>query len=109
MGSAAITALTLTAETGGSGKLFECAYCADGYAWGGVSTATQVQIGTETASNVPVQVIEAGSGSTPPADVPTACVSGAPPGTNDLDSPDAFSADGVLGIGPAAQDCGSAC
>jgi hypothetical protein len=107
--ASAVSGLNLTAEPAGGGTLFECAYYADGYAWGGVDTAAQVKIGGETASNVPVQVIEAGSGTTPPADVPTNCSNNAPPSTTDLDSADDFSADGVLGIGPAAQDCGSAC
>ena len=102
MSSAAVTALNLAPETSGTGTLSECAYYADGYAWGGVYTATQVSIADETASNVPVQVINT---STPP----TNCTSNSPGGTTDLDSPDSFSADGVLGIGPAPQDCGSLC
>jgi len=81
---------------------YECTYYADGYAWGQVATAAKVQIAQETATNVPVQVISAGTPT-----VPTQCSSGTT-GSN-LNTPDSFSADGVLGVGVNAQDCGTIC
>src|SRR6185312_2858179 len=105
MPSTAITNLNLVpeADTRAVGNtLSECAYYADGYAWGGGYPTTQVSIANETASSVPIQVI---SSSTAPA----GCISNSPGGNHDLDTPDTFSADGVLGIGPATHDCGVSC
>ena len=113
MGSSLSAAgLTLPKEAdpaNASNSFYECAYYADGYAWGSVNTAT-VEIlaanGTvaETTADIPVQVITASNPT-----VPTSCINGSPGGPTNLNTPDSFSADGVLGVGIGAQDCGSAC
>lgn len=104
--SSAVSAagLALTPEAAGAGNtLFECAYYADGYAWGGVFTAAQVKIANEVGSGVPLQVIDTSA-------APTSCISNSPGGNSpQLSSPNDFSADGVLGVGVAAQDCGANC
>ena len=99
--------LSLPAETAAGGApLAECAQFVDGFSWGLVTTA-DLQVGGETASGVPVQVIGdptvSGESSFPA--IPAAC-SGV--GTSE-DTVTAFGANGILGIGPFAQDCGSGC
>ncbi len=80
--------------------LVECTQFVDGYSWGPVSSAT-VQISGETASSVPVQVI----GSPNYASVPADCSSSGPA----EDTVATFGANGILGIGVFAQDCGAGC
>ncbi|MHB1813420.1 MAG: DUF3443 domain-containing protein [Steroidobacteraceae bacterium] len=99
--------LSLPAETAAGGApLAECAQFVDGFSWGLVTTA-DLQVGGETASDVPVQVIGdptvSGESSFPA--IPAACSS---VGTSE-DTVTAFGANGILGIGPFAQDCGSSC
>jgi hypothetical protein len=78
--------------------LSECAPFASGVAWGSVRTA-DVRIGGESASSLPVQVVDDAS----IAAAPRACTSqGANFGVGN-------GAKGILGIGVFAQDCGSAC
>jgi hypothetical protein len=80
----------------------ECLPFADGYAWGVVANAA-ISIGGESASNVPIHVID-DNGSFAPA-VPASCSAyGA-----SLNSVAAFGANGVLGIGLFSQDCGTYC
>ncbi|HEX4025671.1 MAG TPA: DUF3443 domain-containing protein [Steroidobacteraceae bacterium] len=81
----------------------ECLPFADGYSWGEVASAI-VTIGGETSSGaVPVQVINDSSSPSPAA--PSTCTSDG----ISLNSVGAFDANGVLGIGPFVQDCGSGC
>ena len=87
-----------TVSNGGS--LLECTQFVDGYSWGPVALA-DVQISGETAGSVPVQVIGAANFS----NVPAACSS---TGTAE-DTVAQFGANGLLGVGVFAQDCGSAC
>jgi len=98
---ASAVTLTLPVETVGAGNtLVECTQFADGYSWGSVVTA-DLQIGGERASAVPVQLI--GSSGIPAA--PNTCS-----GTGQAENTVAqFGANGLLGIGIYAQDCGSAC
>jgi Protein of unknown function (DUF3443) len=86
--------------TSGGGTLVECAAFADGYSWGPVALA-DVQISGESASSVPVQVI----GSANFTNVPEDCSSTGPA----EDTVATFGANGVLGIGVFAQDCGAGC
>ena len=82
--------------------IYECLPFADGYAWGGVARA-QLEVGGETASDVPIQVID---DSTPqPTNIPNSCTKS----LSSLDSASAFDANGVLGVGVFLQDCGTAC
>ncbi|MFZ0639981.1 MAG: DUF3443 family protein [Candidatus Acidiferrales bacterium] len=77
----------------------ECAPFASGIAWGPIQTA-DVSISGETAPSSPIQVIGAAN---PP--MPVAC---ADEGSS-ADTLATLGANGILGIGVFAQDCGSAC
>jgi hypothetical protein len=81
-------------------SLVECTTFVDGYSWGPVAVA-DVRIGGEVASSAPVQVI----GSTNFSTVPAACSGGQMP----EDTVATFGANGLLGIGVFAQDCGAYC
>jgi hypothetical protein len=88
-----------------SSPLAECYIFADGYIWGPIRTA-DIQVAGETASNVEVQVI----GDPTYATVPTDCQSaGAAIGGQNEDTVTAFGANGILGVAPFVQDCGSFC
>jgi hypothetical protein len=96
-------ALTVTlpvSKASNGNSLAECTQFVDGYSWGPVASA-DIQVGGETASSVPVQVI----GDSSFAAVPSACAS---TGTAE-DTVAAFGANGILGIGVFAQDCGQSC
>jgi hypothetical protein len=97
--SSALT-LTLPQQNDSSGNpIGECADFASGVAWGPVQTA-DVTVSGETASSLPIQVIGAAS----PVE-PGACA-----GENfSINSLDTLGANGILGIGAAPNDCGSAC
>lgn len=92
-------ALPVTLAPDGN-SLVECTQFVDGISWGPVSSA-DVQVGGETASAVPVQVI--GSAAFP--SIPSGCTSVGPA----ADTVAQFGADGILGIGVFEQDCGSGC
>jgi hypothetical protein len=94
--------ISLPGQTDNSGaKIGECTVFVDGYAWGPVAFA-DVQIAGKTASSAPIQVI--GVSSFP--SVPSPCSGG---NGQALDTVATLGANGVLGIGVFAQDCGSAC
>jgi hypothetical protein len=85
-----------------SNTIYECLPFADGYAWGAVARA-QLEVGGETASDLPIQVID---DSTPqPTNIPSSCSQG----LTSLDSVSAFDANGVIGVGVSLQDCGTGC
>jgi Protein of unknown function (DUF3443) len=86
--------------TASGGSLLECTQFVDGYSWGPIALA-DVQISGESASSVPVQVIGDPNFTT----VPTNCSSTGPA----EDTVAAFGANGILGIGVFAQDCGAGC
>lgn len=93
--------LALPQQTDGSGNpLVECAQFVDGFSWGPVKLA-DVRIAGEEASSVPIQVIGDGSF----AAIPSSCSSSGPPENTVME----FGANGLLGVGPFAQDCGSGC
>ena len=78
----------------------ECTAFADGFTWGSIRTA-DVKIGGETASGLPLQIV----GDTPQSAVATgSCSTGALELT-----PADLSANGILGIGVAPNDCGTIC
>jgi hypothetical protein len=84
-----------------SNSIAECAQFAGGtYSWGPIALA-DLTISGESAANLPVQVIGDASFATVPADC-------AGTGTPE-DTVAAFGANGILGIGTTAADCGSAC
>ncbi len=97
-----LSSLSLTTIPSGSGSnsgsLAECAQFGDGSSeWGPVELA-DVILGSETAQNVPIHVINPTFFST----VPSAC------GTPDA-SPSVAGFNGILGVGVFAEDCGSTC
>jgi hypothetical protein len=79
----------------------ECLPFADGYTWGPVATA-DISIGGEGAKSLPVNIIDDSQSFAPP---PMACTSN---GAN-IGTVDGLGANGVLGVGLFAQDCGSYC
>ena len=81
--------------------LVECTEFVDGISWGPVMQA-DVQIGGESASNVPIQVMGDSSFEN---EIPSACSSVG----SEEDTVAAFGANGIIGVGPFAQDCGSGC
>ncbi len=84
------------------GSLLECAQFVDGFTWGPMRMA-DVKLAGESASNVPIQVIDTNS---PPAfAIPSSC-SGT--GTNE-GSLQNLLANGILGVGNFRQDCGGGC
>jgi hypothetical protein len=98
---APVLTLTLPVQTAMNGNsLVECTQFADGYSWGPIAQA-DLQIGGETAAAVAIQVI----GDPRFTNVPANC-SGTGP---EEDTVAAFGANGILGIGVFAQDCGSVC
>jgi len=98
--SSALT-ISLPQQTGANGNpVVECFPFVDGVTWGPVAT-TDMTIAGEKAKSLPIQVI--GSSSFPI--VPQGCTSNGPP-EEDLAN---LGANGILGVGTFAQDCGSAC
>ena len=98
---APVLTLSLPVQTTASGaSLLECTQFVDGYSWGPVALA-DVQISGESAGSVPVQVI----GDPNFTNVPADCSSIGPA----EDTVAAFGANGILGVGVFAQDCGSNC
>jgi Protein of unknown function (DUF3443) len=81
--------------------LVECTEFVDGISWGPVMQA-DVQIGGESASNVPIQVMGDSSFEN---EIPSACSSVG----SEEDTVAMFGANGIIGVGPFAQDCGSGC
>ncbi|MGD0584438.1 MAG: DUF3443 family protein [Oryzomonas sp.] len=96
-----LTTVTLTPVASGSGQLAECVNFGDGASeWGPVETASVI-LGTETAVQIPIHVVNS-SFATPPS----ACNSRhSTPDT----SPSEAGFNGILGVGLFAQDCGSNC
>jgi hypothetical protein len=97
-----VLTLALQPQTTTAGNaLLECTAFVDGYSWGPVALA-DVQISGESASSVPVQVIGDPNFESL---VPPAC-SGVGPAENTVAT---FGANGILGVGVFAQDCGAGC
>jgi hypothetical protein len=88
------------AQSTSNGQLAECTQFADGFTWGTVRTA-DVKIGGETASGIPIQVV----GDLPDSTVPlNGCINGSNESTSRQ-----LGANGILGVGVAATDCGVDC
>lgn len=99
-GGGALT-LSLPQQTGGGAKAIgECALFVSGYTWGPVKTA-DITMSSEHASNVPVQIVDPTF-----AAVPSPCSNS---GVPENDTLQALGANGILGVGPFPEDCGSAC
>ncbi|HVN71449.1 MAG TPA: DUF3443 domain-containing protein [Desulfomonilia bacterium] len=99
-GGGALT-LALPVQTSGDNQLCECTKFADGsYVWGSVRIA-DVKLAGETASSIPIHVLEHNLFT-----IPSDCSSGGGSEEDDLQD---LGANGILGVGPFQQDCGSAC
>jgi hypothetical protein len=98
--SSALTVL-LPQQTNSSGNpIAECAAFASGVTWGPVQTA-DVKMAGEVASSMPIQVI----GSSNFSNIPGSCTGQGVP----MDDLANLGANGLIGVGQAIQDCGSAC
>jgi Protein of unknown function (DUF3443) len=97
--------VSLTQQTDtSSNPMYECFPFVDGYTWGPVQTADVTISGTnETASNIPVQVVDDQNAYLP---APQACVAGSTTSDNSLTGLGAYA---ILGVGNFRQDCGQAC
>ena len=99
-GGGALT-ISLPQQTGSDGNpIAECAPFVSGYTWGPVQSA-DVTIAGEKAASLPVQVIDPSF-----AAIPSGCTS---MGIPEQDTLQDLGANGILGVGPYAQDCGNAC
>jgi Protein of unknown function (DUF3443) len=91
----------------GNNPIVECGEFDSGFTWGPVQTA-DFTISGETASSLPIQVM--GSANYPDTDVDADACSDGEAGTSyDLNSVETLGANGILGVGNFAQDCGTAC
>jgi hypothetical protein len=97
--SSALTISLPQQKAGDGNPVVECLPFVSGYTWGPVLTA-DIQISGEKASAVPIQVM-----SDTDFPVPGAC---ADRGSSE-DTLSALGANGLLGVGNFAQDCGGAC
>jgi hypothetical protein len=94
--------LALPAQTDSSGNtIAECEMFSDSFTWGPIEAA-DVQLGGETAPNASVQVVGA-PGFAPP---PSGCVASGLPSADALST---LGANGILGVGLGAIDCGPPC
>jgi hypothetical protein len=92
--------ISLPQQTGSGGDpIAECLPFVSAFTWGSVETA-DIQVASETASAVPIQVIGTSNFS-----IPTSC-SDLGNAADDLGS---LGANGLLGVGLALQDCGQGC
>lgn len=94
--------LALTNETDSSNRTIEeCVTFGGGQTWGPVALA-DVTLAGEIAADLPIQVMDDTLAYAPP---PSSC------GANGslINSVTGFAANGVLGVGVFAQDCGAAC
>lgn len=98
-GGGALT-LSLPQQEASGNPVGECAPFVSGYTWGPVQSA-DIKMAGETASNVPVQIIDPTFSA-----VPSNCSSGGVPESDTLQT---LGANGILGVGPFAEDCGGAC
>jgi hypothetical protein len=95
--STALTVALPQQNASDGNPVVECLPFVDSYSWGPVQTA-DVQIASEKAASVPIQVLSDTDFTTP-----TACSKGFP----SADTLTTLGANGILGVGLAAQDCGS--
>jgi len=84
--------------------LAECTPFADGYTWGPLVTA-DLSIGGERAAGLSVNILD--DNASYAATVPSGCVSMT--GGTSLNTVTALASNGVLGVGPFDQDCGTYC
>jgi Protein of unknown function (DUF3443) len=98
--SSALTVSLPQQKAADGNPVAECLTFLGSYTWGPVQTA-DVQISGEKASSVPIQVL-----SDTDFHVPEGCTSSGYPSADTLDT---LGANGILGVGLIAQDCGNPC
>ena len=99
--SSALTTVMLPQQKAPNGDpVAECLTFLGSFTWGPVETA-DVQIGGEKAGSVPIQVL-----SDTEFKIPSGCTSS---GFHSADTLSTLGANGIVGVGLFAQDCGSAC
>ncbi len=93
-----LSQVTVSGYQGQSENLAECALFGSGADWGPVKRG-DVLLGSQTATNIPIQVIDINY-----PGIPSGCESQCP-------DPDPCTAgfNGILGVGVFAQDCGADC
>ncbi len=102
-GGGALT-VPLPDQMGSDGNpIGECAPFVSGLTWGPVAAA-DITISGEKASNLPVQVIDGTF-----ATLPQQCAAFGVPEQETLSGQNGLGANGILGVGPLVQDCGSQC
>jgi hypothetical protein len=94
-----VLTLALPQQSASGNPVFECFPFVSGYTWGPVQTA-DVEIAGEKASSAPIQVIGTNTA------VPAGCLDMGLPSSDTLDT---LGANGIVGVGLFAQDCGSPC
>ena len=100
-----VPGLALPSVTESGSPLQECLQFVDlSYVWGPVVQA-DIHIANETASKASIQIISA----SPAYTVPSSCLTLGSSGATDNNTVQALGANGILGVGNFAQDCGSAC
>ncbi len=97
--SSALTVSLPQQKASDGNPVVECLPFVSGFTWGPVQTA-DIQMAGEKAGSVPIQVL-----SDTDFPIPTACANQG----SSMDTLSALSANGILGVGVFAQDCGSAC
>lgn len=90
----------LPQQVAGTVPVVECLQFADGFSWGPVKSA-DLTISSETASNIPIQVIGDTAFLPPNATIPSDCSSG----LTEEDTVTNFGANGILGVGFLIGDC----
>jgi hypothetical protein len=100
LASALPASLALSAISSGSGVAGECAVFGGGYAWGAVRNA-DVRMAGQLATSVPIQII---ADAIVP-NVPDDCAASGP----SMLTLATLRANGILGVGLFAADCGNAC
>jgi len=102
-GGGALT-LSLVNQTGSDGHpIGECAPFVSGLTWGSVATA-DITISGEKASGIPIQIIDGSF-----AALPSECTNFGVPEQETLTGQNGLRANGILGVGPLVEDCGSPC
>lgn len=100
LSSTFIGSLTPVNASNGS-PLVECTQFVDGISWGPIVLA-DVHVGGESASSIPIQVMGDSSFEN---EIPSICSSNG----SEEDTVSSFGANGIIGVGPFAQDCGAGC
>jgi hypothetical protein len=94
--------VTLATESDGSAQVIEeCVNFGGGSTWGPIALA-DVMLAGESATGLPVQIMDDTDAGAPP---PATCTANGPPSN----AVGGFYANGILGVGVFAQDCGTAC